>query len=159
MKSAPLDRCSVILHDDPSDMVQRQTVSTSKGSAVRKYAPQLKQNRETIEHIVTEHLRNPQLSVKYIAGQLNCSTRYLQKVFQGTGQSLIQYIRQRRLNLARTELLDPDRPEREITEIAFATGFSSAAHFSSAFRAYFGYSPSEARAHRSPEPLAPASVV
>ncbi|MBL8942370.1 MAG: helix-turn-helix domain-containing protein [Myxococcales bacterium] len=51
-----------------------------------------------------------------------------------------------RLDRCRAQLLDPAHAHRSISEIAFALGFTSAAHFSRAFRARFGRSPRTLRA-------------
>jgi len=57
-----------------------------------------------------------------------------------TGFSPGQYLMHLRINAAKNMLLKSDQ---SITEIAFACGFCSSQHFSSAFRKKTGYSPSE----------------
>jgi AraC-like DNA-binding protein len=54
------------------------------------------------------------------------------------------YIQRRRLLSAHAALSDPSN-RQQILDIAYAVGFSSAAHFSRAFSKEFGYSPREAR--------------
>ena len=56
------------------------------------------------------------------------------------------YVRVRRLEECRKDMLDFRHRAKTITEIAFGWGFSDAAHFSHAFRKQFGISP---RAFRS----------
>jgi len=94
---------------------------------------------------VNARLRDPSLSVESVAAQLNCTTRYLQKVFQSTGQSLSEHIRVHRLNRCHSDLLDPALAHMSITEVALSWGFNSVTYFSEAFRNYFGLTPSEAR--------------
>ena len=52
----------------------------------------------------------------------------------------------RRLNRAFSELRSPIYRHRRVSEIAFAAGFSSEAHFSRAFRQTFGMRASDVRA-------------
>ena len=56
-----------------------------------------------------------------------------------TGKSTSQYIRSIKLSRAREMLRDP---EGNISEVAYAVGFSSLAYFSRCFKEEFGHSPS-----------------
>lgn len=58
------------------------------------------------------------------------------------GATVFDWLRNYRLQRARYFL---QNPQRSITEIAFQCGFSSASHFSQAFKKHFGYSPSQSR--------------
>ena len=68
----------------------------------------------------------------------------LRKVRSLTGKSITQFIREMRLQKA-LELLQ----QEEITaaEVAYRTGFGSAAYFSTSFSEHFGFPPGEARKH------------
>jgi AraC-like DNA-binding protein len=56
------------------------------------------------------------------------------------------WIRSRRLDRCRRELVDPLAAHRPVGEVAARWGFPDAAHFSRAFRAEFGEPPSVVRA-------------
>ena len=92
------------------------------------------------------HVRDPGLSVDQVAEALNCSRRHLHNAFAGRDQSLGGFIQQSRLELCMRELHSPALAHRTITEIAMGCGFGNSAHFSRAFKAYAGMSPSEFRA-------------
>ncbi|HTW24273.1 MAG TPA: helix-turn-helix domain-containing protein [Candidatus Baltobacteraceae bacterium] len=102
--------------------------------------------RERIKAYIVGDLRNPDLSIDRIAGALHCTKRYLHKVFESEGLSLSDYIWQTRLDRCRSELLSTKQEARSVTEIAFSWGFSSSAHFSTAFKQRFGVPPSHCRA-------------
>ena len=107
--------------------------------------------RERIKAFIQSDLRNPELSIERIATALHCTKRYLHKVFEPEGVSLSDYIWQSRLDRCRDELLDPKREARSVTDIAFSWGFSSSAHFSTAFKQRFGIPPSYYRAEEQNE--------
>lgn len=94
---------------------------------------------------VATHLRDPGLSVEAIATALNCSKRHVHNGFAGQDISLGAFIQHSRLQLVMRELRQPELAQHTITDIAMACGFSSSAHFSRAFKAYTGMSPSEYR--------------
>ena len=94
---------------------------------------------------VATHLRDPGLSVEAIATALNCSKRHVHNGFAGQDISLGAFIQHSRLQLVMRELRQPELAQHTITDIAMACGFSSSAHFSRAFKAYAGMSPSEYR--------------
>ena len=100
---------------------------------------------ERIKLHVQQRLADPELDVESIARLLNCSKRALHKAFEREGHSLRDYIWDRRLQRALGELESERRELGSITEIAFACGFSSAAHFSRTFRARYGSSPKDWR--------------
>ena len=55
-------------------------------------------------------------------------------------------IQRRRLEACLRDLRHPAHAQRSVTDIALSWGFSNSAHFSRAFRAHVGCSPSEYRA-------------
>jgi AraC-like DNA-binding protein len=97
--------------------------------------------RTRILGLVNRNLADPDLTIERIAERMRCTKRYLHKVFSEEGETLSQYIWARRLELCRAHLIRPELSDKSITEIAFACGFSNAAHFSRSFRARFGQSP------------------
>lgn len=99
-----------------------------------------------IRAYIDRNLRNPDLSVAVIADSLNCSKRYVHKVFSRNGQSVSQFILRTRLERCFRDLCYKEFRHLSITEIAFSWGFNSQAHFSHAFRTQFNISPSGCRA-------------
>lgn len=102
--------------------------------------------RERIQSYIHQHLRDPNLSLDLIAKQLNCTKRYLHKVFQGSGESLSEYILQQRLERCRVDLSNVEMSNISITEIALSWGFNSVSHFSRAFHLRYGVPPRSVRA-------------
>jgi AraC-like DNA-binding protein len=101
--------------------------------------------RARIHAFIQRNLVDPDLTIDRIAERMQCTKRYLHKVFSDEGQTLNQYIWAQRLERCRTELCRAELAGKSITEIAFSCGFSNAAHFSRSFRARFGQPP---RAYR-----------
>jgi acetamidase/formamidase/AraC-like DNA-binding protein len=94
-----------------------------------------------IYQAIERRLDDPDLTPAGIAKAEGISERYLQKLFEGTGDSFTHYLRQRRLHRTWTELSDPAKANQSVSEIAYRCGFNDAAHFSRAFRERFGVSP------------------
>ena len=98
-----------------------------------------------IKSFIHEQLSNPQLSVDLIANKLNLSKSYLHFLFKEEESTVSRYIWDMRLEKSRNALADIRQVDRSITDIAFAWGFNSITHFSSAFKTRYGLSP---RAYR-----------
>lgn len=98
-----------------------------------------------IKAYVVEHLGDPELSIGRIAAALALSQSYLHKVFRQEGTTLERWIWARRLDACERALRDPGNADRTITDIAFAWGYSDAAHFSRSFRQRFGVTPQALR--------------
>ena len=72
------------------------------------------------------------------------SSRTVERVFQQELQMTpTAYIRVRRLNAVKRELMGPAGAEKSITEIALFYGFGHHGRFSAAYREHFGHSPSD----------------
>lgn len=97
--------------------------------------------RQTIETLLAE----PDLTLGRVAQAEGVSPRYLQKLFAGEGESFTHYIRLRRLERCRLDLLSPRHGDQSISSICFRWGFNGSAHFSRAFRQQYGVSPREFR--------------
>jgi AraC-like DNA-binding protein len=72
------------------------------------------------------------------------SVRYLEKLFESE-ETVPDWIRRRRLERCRHDLLDPAMRGQSIGAIAARWGFRDPAHFSRAFRAAYGMTPGECR--------------
>ncbi len=98
-----------------------------------------------VKQYVQTHLAESDLSIDRIARDLRCSKRYLHRVFEDETLTLDRHIWLARLERCHAALVAPGAAQRPISEIAFAWGFGSSAHFSRMFRKHFGLSPVELR--------------
>jgi AraC-like DNA-binding protein len=94
---------------------------------------------------IEQHLDDVDLSIARIAAIHGLSVRYLQKLFEESGQNFSRYVRRRRLEQCRAELANPLNRDVSITTTCFRWGFNDSATFSRAFREEFGISPREYR--------------
>lgn len=99
-----------------------------------------------VKAAICERASNTGLSTRDIAASLGISERYVQSLFQDVGLTVRDYLRTVRLRRARALLSDPLHSRKSITEIAYESGFSSSAHFSSAFRDEYAQTPSDFKA-------------
>jgi AraC-like DNA-binding protein len=95
-----------------------------------------------VKAYVAAHLSDPDLSVTRIAAALGLSRSYLHKLFRAEGRTLERWIWSERLAACERALRDPRQAGRTLTEIAYAFGFSDAAHFSRSFQRRCGMPPS-----------------
>ena len=102
-------------------------------------------HREQVRALVRERLPDPALSVGTIAHELRLSPSTLHRAWAGEPCSLSDWIWAQRLDAARRDLCNPVLAARSVSQVAFSWGFNDAAHFSRAFRARFGCSPSDLR--------------
>lgn len=92
--------------------------------------------------IIQEHLDDPQLSVEKLAELMNINRSHFQrKIKTLTSYSPSELIKKIRLEKALELLLSK---KGNITETAYATGFTSQSYFTKCFTEYFGYPPSQA---------------
>jgi AraC-like DNA-binding protein len=85
-----------------------------------------------------EHLLE-ELSLEHVSRRFNISKNYLNILFRKTtGTTVNQYIKIKRLTLARQEILNGNGAE----EAAYKAGFNSYSNFYRAYKAFFGYMPS-----------------
>ncbi|HCX84883.1 MAG TPA: AraC family transcriptional regulator [Micrococcales bacterium] len=98
-----------------------------------------------IRDYVDEHLTEHDLDPARIARAHYVSVRHLHALFNEQGTTVSTLVRTRRLERCYDELTSPAASARSVGAIALAHGFVDAAHFSRAFRAHFGVSPSSVR--------------
>ncbi|HSV58477.1 MAG TPA: helix-turn-helix domain-containing protein [Variovorax sp.] len=102
-----------------------------------------------VKRRIDERLADPALNVASLAAELGLSASQLHRIFRNEPLTPAQTIWEKRLDAASRDLLEPRLAGRSVAEIAYAWGFSDAAHFSRAFRDRFGRSPREWRQQRS----------
>jgi AraC-like DNA-binding protein len=99
----------------------------------------------SVQAFIEQHLGDPGLSPDAIARSHHISVRYLYKLFETQGTTVGEWIRHRRLEHCRRDLLDPGLRDRPAYAIAARWGFFDPAHFTRAFRAAHGHPPAEYR--------------
>lgn len=95
---------------------------------------------------ITARLHDPDLNPRVVASAHFISTRYLHRIFQQQGTTVLDFLRQQRLARCRCELADPGMSGVPIAAIALRWGYPRPSDFTRAFRAAFGMTPSEYRA-------------
>jgi AraC-like DNA-binding protein len=100
----------------------------------------------SVRAFIDQRLADPHLSPSMIAAAHHISLRYLYKLFETQETSVAGWVRQRRLERCRRDLIDPTLADLSVTAIAARWGLTDPAHFSRAFRAAYGLPPTEYRA-------------
>lgn len=95
---------------------------------------------------IEKHLGDPDLGPSTIAQALFVSVRHLHAKFSEQGLSVSSYIRTRRLEHIRRELVDPRHSEESISHISARYGLHDPSHLSRIFKAEYHGSPSAYRA-------------
>jgi AraC-like DNA-binding protein len=95
---------------------------------------------------IDEHLGLATLSPSDVAAAHHISLRQLHKLFQAERLTVAGWIRQRRLERCRRDLLDPGQRMRPVSAIAAQWGLPNAAHFSRTFKRAYGVPPAQYRA-------------
>jgi AraC-like DNA-binding protein len=101
--------------------------------------------QQRIKTFVEMHLSDSSLDCQRIAAEFGISLSYLNKLFQDNDMPLSEWIWSRRLDKARTAIESSRATGQSITQIAYDWGFKDPAHFSRAFKARFGATPSSIR--------------
>jgi len=103
-------------------------------------------HRVRLKQYVEARLDDPELGPSKVAEALKISPRYLRMIAAADGETLSGYILRRRLEECAKQIASPLWRGRTLTEAAFGWGFNSASHFTRAFKARFGVTPTEYRA-------------
>jgi AraC-like DNA-binding protein len=94
--------------------------------------------------VIEEHLDDEHLDVQTLCREIGLSRAQLHRKLKAlTGFSTREFVRTHRLRRAATLL---EGGYGNVTEVAFAVGFSSSSYFAQCFREQYGVSPSEFRA-------------
>jgi len=98
-----------------------------------------------VKVFVNDNLRDPTLNAQHVSQRTGLSARYINKLFEHEGSSLMRYILRRRLERCSADLLNPANATLRISEIAFRWGFNDLSHFSRVFRECYGHAPRDWR--------------
>lgn len=115
----------------------------SKNEAVNEKVAAMKSGDEKllerVEAVVVKELANPDLNVEYIAAAIGVSRSHLhRRLKELTNVSPSTYIKQARMRHAVILLTEK---HLTVSEAAYATGFNTLSHFSTAFKDFYGMSP------------------
>lgn len=102
--------------------------------------------RARVEDYICRRLADPRLTVAEIAAAHHVSVRYLQKLFELQNDTVSGWMRRRRLEESRRELVGADGAGVAIAELGARWGFADPAAFARAFRQEFGMPPTQYRA-------------
>jgi len=118
--------------------------TATKGSVVPETAT-VAARRIRIKRYIEANLCDPELSVRSVAAAFGLSARYLHFLFTSENETVLSFIRRRRVEECCKQLRDVLWQRRTITELAFSWGFNNMTHFARVFRNHYGVSP---RAYR-----------
>ncbi len=104
-----------------------------------------------IHAYIETNLGDIDLSPGRIAAAHFISVRYLHKLFETEQTTVADWIRTRRLERCRRDLLDPALRSRPVSAIGARWGYPDASHFSRTFRAAYGVPPATFRSTVQPE--------
>jgi len=98
---------------------------------------------QKLDQAIQKHLSESDFGVEELASAVNVSKSTLSRKLKSiTGQSPLDYIRQKKMRQACLWLQDKDR---NVTEIAIALGYSDRKYFTSCFKKEFGQTPTDYR--------------
>ena len=92
---------------------------------------------------IEDNLAEPDLSLDEVAARNFVSVRTLQQRASEAGFGIPEWIRERRLEKCKTDLVE--YPDRSVATVAATWGMTNAAYFSQLFKQQFGVSPREYR--------------
>jgi AraC-like DNA-binding protein len=98
-----------------------------------------------IKAIKADFAANPQLSLAEIAARQRVTPRYVQRLFDETGETFTAFAMEQRLTSAYRMLRDERFCHLTIAAIAYWAGFGDLSHFNRNFKRRFGETPGEIR--------------
>lgn len=100
---------------------------------------------ETVLYYIDDHISD-EIAFKDLAEKFGYSPFHFHRIFSAvTEQTLMEYIRRRRLAIAHQKLC---KTQETVTQICYGVGFNSIQTFNRAFKETFGMSPLQARESR-----------
>lgn len=145
--SSLFENSEAVSPENAADLAQQALTSLAsflEGGALPRDDDAKSLARNRVEKYLQSHLEEPKLTAAKVANACNLSVRHLHSIFAG-GTSFHQYLTELRLTKARSLLEQRGKREMQVTEVAYLTGYVSAAHFSRSFRKKYGCSPRDWR--------------
>ncbi len=98
---------------------------------------------QKVEEFVNENYQNPDITLEDMAQHVGLSSNYIRRIFrEQCGYSLMDYLVNHRISMAKELLKTTDRTAREIAELV---GYSNTKYFYSLFKKQTGYTTYEYR--------------
>ncbi len=94
-----------------------------------------------IKQFIISNLHDPDLNPTMIASAHNITPRYLHMLFEDQDTTVSTWIKSRRLDRSKDDLIKSIVTHQSVSEIAFKWGFNDLSHFSRIFKQRFGQSP------------------
>ncbi|MFJ3639716.1 helix-turn-helix domain-containing protein [Streptomyces sp. NPDC090108] len=126
-------------------------VTAKWGSAAREAKKTPSTLVRIMEDLADARLADPELSPETLARELHVSVRTLQRAFAVTDESIMSYVRRKRLEEARLALAGAARG-LSLSELAAYWQFSDRSHFIRAFKKQYGRTPAEYARSSRPDP-------
>ncbi len=98
---------------------------------------------QRISNYISNNLQNPQLSATEVAQAHGLTLSQLYRVFQSQRSTIGDYIRQRRLDKIKFELINPASRHLTIAALARKWGFLDTPHFNRVFKAHYKITPQQ----------------
>ena len=133
------------LADAIVDLVAASLAESPPGQTLRSDADRRAQ-LVRVQAYIERSLGDPSLDVGTIAAANWMSVRYLQRLFEDAGETVTGWIRARRIEQCRRDLVDARYTRLPVSSVAARWGLVNAAHFSRLFKSVHGVAPTEYRA-------------
>lgn len=164
IRQAAQQRSADALALDEAALALLDTVLARRPRDAYSPAPRVRAATRELHHAQVERAKlalavrfSDDLTLADVARSAHASAYHLSRLFRReTGLTLHQYRQRLRLGHALARIVSG---ERELTPLALSLGFSSHSHFSSAFRALFGVTPSACRRRASARQLRQLSKI
>ena len=134
-----------ILHHLTSAVVDLLGTATRLAHGGRETPSRNTPRRARVYSYIEQALAEPGLTPAAIAAAQGLSLRQLNRILNEDGTSVASYVRQRRLDRCRQDLIDPARLHLSVAVIGGLWGFPDPATFGRAFRHAYGMPPGEYR--------------
>ncbi|MBF4616010.1 helix-turn-helix domain-containing protein [Curtobacterium sp. VKM Ac-1376] len=135
--------------DGPAGVrIAHSTVELVSTLVAERAGPSPDPRRELVERCkrwMEDRLSHPDLAPGSVAAAHFVSTRQLHALFHEQGETVSGWLRGRRLERCRADLLDPALSNQPVAAIASHWGFVDPTHFSRLFRATYGCPPRSLR--------------